>query len=104
MRLTRLRLVNFRNHRRTELELAPGLTALLGANAQGKSSLLEAVQVAASGRSYRTPHDADLIRFDSEFARVAVAAERVDRAVEVDVALRRDAGGSGGVGMDLRVN
>lgn len=104
MWLTRLRLVNFRNHRRTELVPAPGLTVFVGANAQGKSTLLEAVQVAASGRSFRTQHDADLICFGQEFARTVVAGRRGERDVEVDVVVRRDGPDPTRVDKELRVN
>jgi len=49
MRVTTLRLVQLRNHARTELAAGPGVNFLVGANAQGKSTLLEAVQLAATG-------------------------------------------------------
>jgi exonuclease SbcC len=49
MRLHRLRLVNFRQHRDTELEFGPGLTAIIGANGAGKSTLLEAIAWAMYG-------------------------------------------------------
>lgn len=104
MQLTRLRLVNFRNHRRTEFVPGPDLTVLIGSNAQGKSTLLEAVQVAASGRSFRTQHDADLICFGQDFARVVVAGRRGERDVEVDVVVRRDGPDPARVDKELRVN
>lgn len=104
MHLVRLRLINVRNHRRTELTPAPRLNVFVGQNAQGKSTLLEAVQVAAAGRSLRAAHDAELIRFGEEFARVVVAARRAGRDVEVDVALRRDEGDPTRAGKELRVN
>lgn len=91
MRITRLRVINFRNHRRTEIEPGPGLTVLVGANAQGKSSLLEAVELAATGRSHRAQRDAELITLGESWARVHAAAERADREVDIDVALRADA-------------
>ncbi len=90
MHLTHLRIVNFRNHRRTEITLGPGLHVFVGANAQGKSNLLEAVGIAATGRSHRTIRDAELIRFGEAWARVRVAAARSDRMTEVDVGLRHD--------------
>lgn len=91
MHITRLRVINFRNHRRTEIEPGQGLTVLVGANAQGKSSLLEAVEVAATGRSHRAQRDGDLITLGESWARVHAAAARADRDVEIDVALRADA-------------
>jgi exonuclease SbcC len=49
MRLQRLRLVNFRQHRDTDLEFGPGLTGIIGPNGAGKSTLLEAIAWAIYG-------------------------------------------------------
>ncbi len=49
MRLHRLHLANFRQHRDTTLELGPGLTGIIGANGAGKSTLLEAIAWALYG-------------------------------------------------------
>ena len=49
MRLHRLRLLNFRQHRDTDLEFGPGLTAIIGPNGVGKSTLLEAIAWAIYG-------------------------------------------------------
>jgi exonuclease SbcC len=43
MQIERLRLVNFRQHERTELELGSGLTGIIGPNGAGKTTLLEAI-------------------------------------------------------------
>ncbi|MBI1722511.1 MAG: SMC family ATPase [Gemmatimonadetes bacterium] len=49
MRLHRLRLVNFRQHRDTDIEFGPGLTGIIGPNGAGKSTLLEAIAWAIYG-------------------------------------------------------
>ena len=43
MQIRRLRLVNFRQHECTELELGAGLTGIIGPNGAGKTTLLEAI-------------------------------------------------------------
>ncbi|HET7602369.1 MAG TPA: SMC family ATPase, partial [Gemmatimonadales bacterium] len=43
MQIERLRLVNFRQHERTELEFGSGLTGIIGPNGAGKTTLLEAI-------------------------------------------------------------
>lgn len=90
MRLAHLRLVQFRNHRHTALTPASGVTLLVGGNAQGKSSLLEATYLAATGRSPRARYDAEMIALGEPWARVRVVVERVGRVTELDTVLRRE--------------
>ncbi|HEY4321095.1 MAG TPA: SMC family ATPase [Gemmatimonadales bacterium] len=49
MQLTRLRLVNFRQHELTDLQLDRGLIGIVGANGAGKTTLLEAIAYALYG-------------------------------------------------------
>jgi DNA replication and repair protein RecF len=51
-----------RNIRQASLALAPGLNVFVGPNAQGKTSLLEAVALLARGRSFRTERAPEAIR------------------------------------------
>ena len=57
MRLDRVWLTDFRSYREAEVALAPGLTALLGDNGQGKTNLLEAVAWLATMSSFRGAPD-----------------------------------------------
>ncbi|HEX5096906.1 MAG TPA: DNA replication/repair protein RecF [Acidimicrobiia bacterium] len=61
-RVGHLWLTDFRVFREIDLELAPGLTVLFGANGQGKTSLLEAISWVARARSFRGVGDAMLVR------------------------------------------
>ncbi len=63
MRLTHLSLHNFRNYVRLELDLAPGVTLLLGDNAQGKTNLLEAVYYLATSRSPHAGAERELVNW-----------------------------------------
>jgi exonuclease SbcC len=49
MRLHRLHLANFRQHRDTDIEFGTGLTGIIGHNGAGKSTLLEAIAWAIYG-------------------------------------------------------
>ncbi len=62
MLLLRLRLSDFRNYRELELEPAAGLNVFVGANAQGKSNLLEGIAMLGTGKSFRTSREADTVR------------------------------------------
>ncbi|MBF0109726.1 MAG: DNA replication/repair protein RecF [Magnetococcales bacterium] len=53
MVLNRLSLVHFRNLAQTTLNFHPGINLVVGGNGQGKSNLLEAIGLLATGRSFR---------------------------------------------------
>jgi DNA replication and repair protein RecF len=61
-----LSLTNFRLYARLELDLPRGLSILQGDNAQGKTSLLEAVYFLATSRSPHTTADRQVIRWGAE--------------------------------------
>src|SRR5512143_1837311 len=61
MRLNHLSLTNFRNYTRLELDLPDRLTVVQGSNAQGKTNLLEAIHLLATGRSPRAAAERELI-------------------------------------------
>lgn len=62
MQLEHVALSNFRNYAELDLEPASGLNVFVGANAQGKSNLLEAIAMLGTGKSFRTSKDGDLVR------------------------------------------
>jgi DNA replication and repair protein RecF len=64
--LSRLMLRDFRCFEQAELELHPDLTLLVGRNAQGKTSLLEAMCVLMRLQSPRTNARTDFIRFGAK--------------------------------------
>lgn len=93
MRLTHVRLADFRNYRELELEPAPGLNVFAGANAQGKSNLLEAIAMLGTGKSFRTGRDADVVRYGCEVA--TIAGEGIVRAGSVNLACTVGSRGAG---------
>src|SRR3982751_4135226 len=77
MYIEHLSLTNFRNYARLELRLPTDVPVVLhGANAQGKTSLLEAIYYLATAKSPYTASDRQLIHWRAEddvmpFARVS---------------------------------
>ena len=65
MYLSRLTLSNYRNLVQLELELPPGVVVLFGANAQGKTTLLEAVYTLAIARSFRAENEREVVNFQA---------------------------------------
>src|SRR5215467_13631455 len=60
--LAHLRLRDFRNYARLDVDFAPGFHLLLGDNAQGKTNILEAIYLIATLRSFRGVGGAQMIR------------------------------------------
>lgn len=97
MYIQHLSLTNFRNYARLELDLPRRPILLQGANAQGKTSLLEAVYYLATGRSPHTHLDRQLINRLTEgdplaFARLSAEASATTREAgkpfKIDITLR----------------
>ena len=62
MQLAHLRLRDFRNYARLDVDFAPGFHLLLGGNAQGKTNILEAIYLLATLRSFRGVGSAQLVQ------------------------------------------
>ncbi len=62
MHLAHLRLRDFRNYPRLDVDFRPGFHLLLGDNAQGKTNILEAIYLLATLRSFRGVGGAQMIR------------------------------------------
>ena len=86
MALRRLQVTDFRCLCTVDLELDPQFTLISGANASGKTSLLEAIYLLGRGRSFRTRRIQHLIRHGAEqftvFGEVDTANRRIPIGVE----------------------
>src|SRR5436305_8289656 len=85
MHVRHLSLVDFRSYETAELELAPGVTALVGPNGQGKTNLVEALGYLATLGSHRVALDAPLVRSGAERAVVRAVVVRDDRDLTIEV-------------------
>jgi DNA replication and repair protein RecF len=63
MHITHLSLTDFRNFSRLDVDVPDGATLLLGDNAQGKTSLLEAIYYLAAFTSFHANSDRELVNF-----------------------------------------
>lgn len=112
MRLNHLSLTNFRNYARLELGLPDRLTVFQGANAQGKTNLLEAIHLLATGRSPRAVAERELINWleldgPLPYARLVgeIGEGNTTERLELVLELSRN-GGAGGpsVRKQVRIN
>lgn len=82
MQLKHLSLTNYRNFARLDMDLPQGPLLLVGANGQGKTSLLEAIYYLATFTSFHAVHDRELVNFLA--ARESLAVGRIVALFEKD--------------------
>ena len=85
MRVCQLKLNQFRNYRELDLHPGAGINILYGANAQGKSNILEAISLLATTRSLRASRESELVYQNEEVADVNA---EIGREREGDVELQ----------------
>ncbi|HEX6419671.1 MAG TPA: DNA replication/repair protein RecF [Acidimicrobiales bacterium] len=88
MQVRTLWLTDFRNYTSAQLDLVPGLTALVGANGEGKTNLLEALAWLATLSSFRGAPTEALVRRGAPFAVVRALAEREGRELLVEAQIQ----------------
>jgi len=91
LRVTDLRLVDFRNLASIHLEPNPRFNIFEGDNGQGKTNLLESIYVLGALKSFRTTSNSDLIRFGATQAdiRGVIDHQESDRVVRITVGRSR---------------
>lgn len=109
MYIRHLSLTNFRNYTRLELALPAQVVLLHGANAQGKTNLLEAIYYLATSRSPQTAADRDLINWiaDQEemvpYVRLMTEVVRSERTRQVEIVLQKEPVSSSANGEQTRL-
>jgi DNA replication and repair protein RecF len=88
MYLRSLHLQHFRNYAEQQVEFTAPKTILVGDNAQGKSNLLEAVELLSTLRSHRTSRDRDLVKDGNAIAQVTAHLERDLGNADLAIVLR----------------
>lgn len=92
MILKKLKLVNFRNYSEFEQEFHHLKTIITGQNAQGKSNILEAINILATSQSERAEKDIEFILWEKEYALIFANIETKDRTGQdlpiLDIALQ----------------
>ena len=76
MKIDRLDIQSFRCYSYVSTQFHPHLTILTGGNAQGKTSILEALSLFTYGRSFRAHSDRETIRFGEQEARLRLMFSR----------------------------
>ncbi len=88
MRVSKIALSGFRSYEWDTAEFDPGTNVITGANAQGKTNLLESVYMLSTGRSFRTRFDRELVGFGFSAAEILADVESHGREQTVNIVLR----------------
>lgn len=85
MHIEQLQLNNYRNYEQLDITFDDKINVIIGENAQGKTNLMEAIYVLAFTRSYRTPRERELIKWEEDFARITGRIMKKNRPIPLEV-------------------
>lgn len=87
MKILKLQLENFRNYESYlyEFDMEKPLVLILGENGKGKTNLLEAIYLLSLGRSFRTNHPDNLIKWEKDFFRCFCTVESQNETFQLEV-------------------
>jgi DNA replication and repair protein RecF len=86
--LKHIELTDFRNYQTLSVDFTAKKVILLGNNAQGKTNLLEAINLLATGKSATAHKDAELVRFGAPQAVIRSEVQRELTDVGIDMLIR----------------
>jgi len=93
VQIVHLSLTNFRNYTELALDLPPHISVFSGANAQGKTNLLESICFLATTRFSRAIAEREIIHWDAmnepmPFARLSASMSKSERNFQIDIGIR----------------
>ena len=92
MKVQKVVLENYRSYTSAEFTFRDGLNVICGANAIGKTNLMESIFVSAIGRSPRTKNEKDLIRMGEDRAYIHLSLEKKFREHNINVEIDKSEG------------
>lgn len=90
MKIAKLTLKNFRSYADKAFVFDDKLNVLVGANAQGKTNVLEAIFYAVIGKSFRTSKEKDLLKWGESFGSIEGSFFNGFRDVSVKILFDRE--------------
>lgn len=85
MQIRQLVLKDFRSYKERVLDFSPQVNVIVGKNARGKTNILEAIFYMVLGKSFRTSHEKDVVRWEEENAYIKGEFERKYRDVDIEM-------------------
>ena len=85
MRLKYLKVEDFRNYSKKLFEFSDNTSLIVGDNASGKTNVLEAIYLLATGRSFRATKEEQMILYGKEIGRVKGELEELELEIVLSV-------------------
>lgn len=70
MQLTKLSLINFRNHIHLNLDFFQNQVVIIGSNGAGKTNIIEAIYILATGDTFRDAKAEEMVAFEAEVGHI----------------------------------
>ena len=88
MKILGINYINFRNLLDRNIKFSPKINLFIGKNGQGKTSIIEAVYFGATGKSFRTSKNADIIKYGK--TKTGCFMEYEDRLNDKNISVKID--------------
>ena len=89
MWIKNIKIQNFRNYEKQEINLNKNINIFYGENAQGKTNIIEAIFLGSMGKSFRAKKDSEMIRLGENQATIELEYEKSDRDGKIKINLNR---------------
>jgi DNA replication and repair protein RecF len=99
-----LKLTNYRNYDLVNESFSPHFNLLTGANAQGKTNLLEAIYYLSTGGAYRPARDLQLIRWDHSFFRIEGFFRNHYGEAKIEINYKNNGNTAGNTAKEVKIN
>ena len=81
----KIKIKNFRNYEKEEINLEKNINIFYGQNAQGKTNIIESIFLCSLGKSFRTKKDKEMIKLNEQNAMVEIEYEKSDRDGKIKI-------------------
>ena len=87
MWIKNIKINNFRNYNKEEIQLEKNINIFYGENAQGKTNIIEAIFLCSMGKSFRAKKDKEMINLNYENAQIEIEYQKTDRDGKIKIEL-----------------
>ena len=87
MWIKNIKIKNFRNYEKEEINLEKNINIFYGENAQGKTNIIEAIFLCSLGKSFRAKKDVEMIKLNEQNSIIEIEYEKSDRDGKIKIEL-----------------